>query len=70
MAIDLLVNDRRMGFNSFAWNCEGMFITQKAVANDGAIVAQNYSIGHIGLNGVSFVHSLILVDFQAHQQLT
>ena len=35
---------RWMGFNSFAWNCEGMFIVQKALAPDGTAAAQNCKI--------------------------
>jgi hypothetical protein len=47
------VPPRWMGFNSFAWNCEGMFIVQKTPA------AQNYSIGHIGLNAMIYNRGLI-----------
>jgi len=44
---------RWMNFNSFAWNCEGMFITQKPPA------AQNYFIGHTGLFAMIYNRGLI-----------
>lgn len=47
------VPPRWMGFNSFAWNCEGMFIVQKTPA------AQNYSIGHTGLFAMIYNRGLI-----------
>ncbi|MHB9029530.1 MAG: hypothetical protein ACYC9O_12240 [Candidatus Latescibacterota bacterium] len=47
------VPPRWMNFNSFAWNCEGMFITQKPPA------AQNYFIGHTGLFAMIFNRGLI-----------
>ena len=48
-----------MGFNSFAWNCEGLFIVQKAVAADGHRAAQNHSIGHVGHNAMLFNRDLV-----------
>ena len=54
---------RWMGFNSFAWNCEGMFIVQKALAPDGTAAAQNYSIGHVGLNAMLYNRDLIDYDW-------
>ncbi len=47
------VPPRWMGFNSFAWNCEGMFITQKPPA------AQNYFIGQTGLFAMIYNRGLI-----------
>jgi hypothetical protein len=45
---------RWMSFNSFAWNCEGNFLVQRAPApasQGGGDAANNYSIGHVGLHG-------------------
>ena len=47
------VPPRWMGFNSFAWNCEGMFIVQKPPA------AQNYFIGQTGLFAMIYNRGLI-----------
>jgi hypothetical protein len=44
---------RWMGFNNVMWNCEGMFIVQKPP------MAQNYSIGHIGIHAMVFNRGLI-----------
>ena len=49
----LSVPPRWMSFNSLMWNCEGMFIVQKTPA------AQNYSIGHTGLNAMIYNRALI-----------
>ncbi len=47
------VPPRWMSFNSFAWNCEGMFIVQRPPA------AQNYFIGHTGIHSMTFNRGLI-----------
>jgi len=49
----LSVPPRWMSFNSLRWNCEGMFIVQRTPS------AQNYSIGHIGLNAMIYNRGLI-----------
>lgn len=49
----LSVPPRWMSFNSLMWNCEGMFIVQRTPS------AQNYSIGHIGLNAMIYNRGLI-----------
>ena len=61
---------RWMGFNSFAWNCEGLFLVQQT--NDENQAAQqpqppagtNYSIGHLGLHAMPF--NLDLVSHHFH----
>jgi len=44
---------RWMGINSYAWNCEGMFIVQKPPT------AQTFAIGHIGMHAMIFNRNLI-----------